>query len=175
MTKRSPSAPALAHTFDRGGALKSLGLSLTINALCPFLLYGILQPHFPPNSVLPLLYATIFPVIGLMLSLLRKRAVDGVAIITMVGLAFHDAQVERGNPAGPKCRSRERALTVREASSPTMILKRPMAKFLIKLLLVARSRLKSRTRLDAEDIVLRQRVIILSRRARPRVRLRNIG
>ena len=40
---------------------------------------------------MPLLYATIFPVIGLMLSLLRKRVVDAIAIITMVGLALHIA------------------------------------------------------------------------------------
>ena len=49
-----------------------------------------------------------------------------------------------------------------------------MVEFLIKLLLVARSKLKSRARLEAENIVLRQQVIVLSRKARPRVRLRNI-
>ena len=55
-----------------------------------------------------------------------------------------------------------------------MILERPMVEFLIKLLLVARSKLKSRARLEAENIVLRQQVIVLSRKARSRVRLRNI-
>ena len=55
-----------------------------------------------------------------------------------------------------------------------MIVERPMIKFLIKLLLVVRSRLKSRARLEAENVVLRQQVIVLSRKARPRVRLRNI-
>ena len=49
-----------------------------------------------------------------------------------------------------------------------------MIEFLIKFLLVVRSRLKSRARLEAENIVLRQQVIVLSRKARPRVRLRNI-
>lgn len=49
-----------------------------------------------------------------------------------------------------------------------------MAGFLIKLLLVARSKLKSRPRLEAENIVLRQQVIVLSRKARSGVRLRNI-
>jgi transposase InsO family protein len=49
-----------------------------------------------------------------------------------------------------------------------------MVEFLIKLLLVARAKLKSRARLEAENIVLRQQVIILSRKARSRVRLRNI-
>lgn len=45
---------------------------------------------------------------------------------------------------------------------------------LIKLLLVARSRLRSRARLEAEILVLRQQVIVLSRQSPSRVRLRNI-
>src|SRR5271170_1277036 len=49
-----------------------------------------------------------------------------------------------------------------------------MVEFLIKLLLVARSKLKSRARLEAENFVLRQQVIVLSRKARSRLRLRNI-
>ena len=36
-----------------------------------------------------------------------------------------------------------------------------MVEFLVKLLLAARSRLKSRVRLEAEDLVLRQQVIVL--------------
>jgi hypothetical protein len=48
-----------------------------------------------------------------------------------------------------------------------------MFEFLIKLLLVARTKLKSRARLEAENIVLRQQMIVLSRKARSRVRLRN--
>jgi hypothetical protein len=46
--------------------------------------------------------------------------------------------------------------------------------FLTKLLLVVRSRLKSRARLEAEILVLRQQVIVLSRKSPLRVRLRNI-
>src|SRR5271166_5591553 len=49
-----------------------------------------------------------------------------------------------------------------------------MVEFLIKLLLVARCRLKSRARLEAENLVLRQQVIVLSRKSRSRVWLRNI-
>ena len=45
--------------------------------------------------------------------------------------------------------------------------------FLSKLLLVARSRLKSRARLEAENIVLRQQVIVLSRKSQARLRLWN--
>ena len=46
--------------------------------------------------------------------------------------------------------------------------------FLTKLLLVVRSRLKSRARLEAEILVLRQQVIVLSRKSGSRVWLRNI-
>jgi transposase InsO family protein len=49
-----------------------------------------------------------------------------------------------------------------------------MVEFLIKLLLVARCRLKSRARLEAENLVLRQQVIVLSRKSRSRVWLKNI-
>ena len=47
-----------------------------------------------------------------------------------------------------------------------------MVEFLTELLLVARSRLKSRARLEAEILVLRQQVIALSRKSRSRAWLR---
>ena len=49
-----------------------------------------------------------------------------------------------------------------------------MFQFLTKLLLVARSRLKSQASVEAENLVLRQQVIVLSRKSPTRVRLRNI-
>jgi hypothetical protein len=49
-----------------------------------------------------------------------------------------------------------------------------MFAFLLKLLLIARSRLKSRASLEAESLTLRQQVIVLSRKPSSRVRLRNI-
>jgi len=44
-----------------------------------------------------------------------------------------------------------------------------MVELLIKLLLVARSHLRSRARLEAENIVLRQQVIVLRRKSGSRV------
>jgi hypothetical protein len=49
-----------------------------------------------------------------------------------------------------------------------------MFALLTKLLLIARSRLRSRASLEAENLVLRQQAIVLSRKSRSRVRLRNI-
>ncbi len=87
MTNQSSSASA--QGLGRREAHKSIGRSLAINALCPFLLYRILESHFPANSLMPLLYATIFPVIGLIVSLARKRTVNAIAILVMVGLTLH--------------------------------------------------------------------------------------
>ena len=55
-----------------------------------------------------------------------------------------------------------------------MLVRGAMFAFLTKLLLVARSRLKSRASLEAENLVLRQQVIVLSRKSPSRVRLRSI-
>ena len=55
-----------------------------------------------------------------------------------------------------------------------MLAEGAMFAFLATPLLVARSRLKSRASLEAEDLVLRQKVIVLSRKPRSRARLRNI-
>jgi hypothetical protein len=55
-----------------------------------------------------------------------------------------------------------------------VVLERAMFAFLTKLLLISRSRLHSRARLQAEILVLRQQVLILRRKSPSRVRLRNI-
>ena len=49
-----------------------------------------------------------------------------------------------------------------------------MFAFLLKLLLIARTRLKSLASLEAENLVLRQQVIVLSHKSHIAVRLRNI-
>lgn len=48
-----------------------------------------------------------------------------------------------------------------------------MLAFLTKFLLIARSRLRSQARLQAEIVVLRQQLLVLSRKSASRVRLRN--
>src|SRR5258705_14025284 len=47
----------------------------------PFLLYRVLQSHFPANSVMALLMRRSFPSSGLILSLVRKRTVDLSGIV----------------------------------------------------------------------------------------------
>ncbi len=55
-----------------------------------------------------------------------------------------------------------------------MLVERAMLAFLTKLLLVAQSRLESQAILQAENLVLRQQVVVLSRKSGSRVRLRNL-
>jgi hypothetical protein len=55
-----------------------------------------------------------------------------------------------------------------------VLLEGAMFAFLLKLLLIARTRLESRASLEAENLVLRQQLVILSRKSRSRVRPRNI-
>lgn len=91
MPNASSAASPQAAGFDRRGQLKTLGLSLTINGLCPFVIYRVVQSHFPANSVMPLLYATIFPVLGMILGIVRERTFDVIAIIAMAALAMNIA------------------------------------------------------------------------------------
>jgi hypothetical protein len=55
-----------------------------------------------------------------------------------------------------------------------MIMKRAMFAFLTRLLLVIRSRFARRARLEAENLILRQQLVVLRRKSPARVRLWNI-
>lgn len=71
--------------------LRSVGFSLAVNALCPYLLFRFLEPRFPAESVLPLLYASIFPILGFAVGILRKRVIDAIALVALLGISFHIA------------------------------------------------------------------------------------
>src|ERR1700720_3017182 len=55
-----------------------------------------------------------------------------------------------------------------------MVLKRPMVAFLTQLLLAIRSQFTRRARLEAENLILRQQLVVLRRKSPARVRLWNI-
>src|SRR4029077_15996147 len=55
-----------------------------------------------------------------------------------------------------------------------MVMKRPMVAFLTLLLLAIRSRFTKRVRLEAENLILRQQLVVLRRKSPTRVRLWNI-
>jgi hypothetical protein len=53
-------------------------------------------------------------------------------------------------------------------------MKRPMVAFLTQLLLAIRSRFTRRARLEAENLILHQQLVVLQRRSPQRLRLWNI-
>ena len=55
-----------------------------------------------------------------------------------------------------------------------MVMKRPMAAFLTQLLLAIRWQFTRRAQLEAENLLLRQQLVVLRRKSQRRVRLWNI-
>ena len=70
-----------------GQMMRNIGGSLIVSALLPYLAYRFLEPHFAKDSVYPLLYSTIFPVLGFAWGVFRRRAVDAIALIVMAEIA----------------------------------------------------------------------------------------
>jgi multisubunit Na+/H+ antiporter MnhG subunit len=73
----APGAP------DRAQMFRNIGLSLLVNALVPYLVYRLAAPHYPKDSVTPLLFSTIVPALWLAWGLTRKRTVDAISIIAI--------------------------------------------------------------------------------------------
>jgi hypothetical protein len=86
---------ALPETTPRapqpGAIVRSVGFSLAVSALCPYLLFRILEPRFPAESVMPLLYASAFPILGFLFGIMRKRVIDTIALIALLGISVHVA------------------------------------------------------------------------------------
>lgn len=76
------------QTFEPKSALRSVAISIFVNGVLPFLLYKILAPHFRAGSVMPLLYACAFPVLGLTVGFIRTRVVDAIAIFAVFGIVY---------------------------------------------------------------------------------------
>ena len=74
--------------FDPKAALRSVAVSLVVNGALPFVLYKILVPYFSPGSVMPLLYASAFPVLWLGFGYVRTRMVDAIALIVLFGIVY---------------------------------------------------------------------------------------
>src|SRR6202022_3554230 len=72
----------------------------------------------------------------------------------------------------PRCACRKTSSGWR--TDGRMVMKRPMVAFLTQLLLAIRSRFTRRARLEAENLLLRQQLVVLRRKSPTRGRLRNI-
>jgi hypothetical protein len=66
--------------------LRGLAPSLLISVAGTLIIYSLLRPHFPPTSVLPLLIATLFPLLGNAVSLVRYRRLDIFGVMVLIGL-----------------------------------------------------------------------------------------
>ncbi|HLJ52357.1 MAG TPA: VC0807 family protein [Rhizomicrobium sp.] len=77
-----------AQTFNSKAALRSVGVSIVVNGVLPFALYKILVPYFAPGSIMPLLYASAFPIVGLAVGFIRTRVVDAIACFALFGIVY---------------------------------------------------------------------------------------
>jgi hypothetical protein len=74
--------------YDPRSAFKSVAVSLLVNAVAPYAVYRLLAPHYPAISIIPLLYASAFPILGLIVGFLRTRVIDAIAAFALFGLAY---------------------------------------------------------------------------------------
>ena len=91
-TPETPELPTIGEAgapFNPLHAVRSIGFSLFVNGVCPYLLYRVLQPHYPAGSVIPLVYASIFPVLGLILGHIRTRSVDFIALLALFEISYN--------------------------------------------------------------------------------------
>jgi hypothetical protein len=75
-------------SFDPRAAALSVGVSILINGVMPFVLYKLLVPYFPAGSIMPFVYASAFPLVGLAAGYVRTRMVDFIALIALFGIAY---------------------------------------------------------------------------------------
>jgi hypothetical protein len=88
-TRELPTVGEAGAAFSPVHAVRSVIISLFVNGVCPYLLYRTLQPHYPAGSVIPLIWASIFPFTGLVAGLIRTRTVDYIAIIALFEISWN--------------------------------------------------------------------------------------
>lgn len=86
-----PTIGEAGASFNPLHAARSIGISLFVNGVCPYLLYRVLQPHYPSGSVMPLVYASIFPILGLVLGRIRTRTIDFIALLALFEISYNIA------------------------------------------------------------------------------------
>lgn len=74
--------------FNWPRAVGAIILSVVVNAVCPYLIYRVLEPRYPAGSLVPLLASTVFPLFGLVLGAVRRRMLDAIALISLVEIAI---------------------------------------------------------------------------------------
>ena len=90
-TGEFPTVGEAGATFNPLHAARSIGISLFVNGVCPYILFRLLQPHYPAGSVMPLVFASIFPLLGLVIGHIRTRSVDFIAVIALFEISYNIA------------------------------------------------------------------------------------
>lgn len=88
-TGELPTVGEAGAPFNPLHAMRSIGFSLFVNGVCPYLLYRLLQPHYPAGSVIPLVYASIFPLLGLVIGHIRTRTIDFIALLALFEISYN--------------------------------------------------------------------------------------
>src|SRR6266581_2032153 len=68
------------------GMLRGVLPSLVVNLACTLLVYELLQPRFPSSSLVPLVAASLVPVLSNVISILRHRRLDVFGVLVFIGL-----------------------------------------------------------------------------------------
>ncbi len=66
--------------------VRNLAPSLLLSIVGTLIIYALLQPHFSATSLVPLLVASLCPVLGNVVSLLRQRQLDVFGIMVLLGI-----------------------------------------------------------------------------------------
>ena len=72
---------------DLRGMLRRMAPTMVIDGLCPVLLYLLLRPRFPDTSLIPLVAAAVFPLLGNVGHLGRYRRLDTMGLLVLLSLA----------------------------------------------------------------------------------------
>lgn len=68
------------------GVVRNLAPSLLLSIAGTLAIYTLLRPHFSATSLVPLLVASLCPVLGNIVSLLRQRQLDVFGVMVLLGI-----------------------------------------------------------------------------------------
>jgi len=93
MTQGSPVPSTPSDVGKQPGSPQKINLlgffqTAIIDGGLAYIIYILLTPRFPPNSVYPLLIASLAPLLGNIYSLIRNRRLDFLGILVLLGIAF---------------------------------------------------------------------------------------
>ena len=74
------------QTTPTGFNIRSLLVSIVINAAIPFLLYTLSKKYISSSEVVALSIAALFPILDSIFGIIRHRRLDLIAVLTLLGI-----------------------------------------------------------------------------------------